>query len=352
MKNPKIFRPINEPNNMTAIRKFLVLVSAMATTAATAQYTDEINSNRPGKSMSAFAVGETVLQFETGIYGIYEEHDVLNYKARGVGLDAQIRYGAFMEELELIADLQYQFDAYTNALETTMRNDFRQITIGGKYMFYDPDKNYKPKINLLSWKANHKWRWRNMIPALAGYVGVNLIGKNNPYSFPTDGLSPKAALITHNHFGKWVWINNFIADKITTDYPSYGIVSTVTRGFNAKWSGFLEFQGYKSDWYADGVLRTGAAYLLSPMMQLDASISGNFKNTPLIAYGGVGFSWRFDADYRDILLPGKGDREDELKKEQDKQKKEKEKKREERRNKRRDAVVPEPDPAPAPDGGK
>jgi hypothetical protein len=337
---------------MTVIRKIFVLVSAIAATSATAQYTDEINSNRPGKSMSAFAVGETVLQFETGIYGIWEKHDVLNYEAKGGGFDAQIRYGAFMEELEFVADLQYQIDAYTNALETYMRNDFRQVTIGAKYMFYDPDKNYKPKLNLLSWKANHKWRWRNLIPALGVYAGANLIGKNNPYTFPTDGLSPKAMLITHNHFGKWVWINNIVADKITTDYPSYGIISTVTRGFNAKWSGFVEFQGYKSDWYADGIFRTGAAYLVSPMMQFDASVSGNIKNTPMILFGGVGFSWRFDADYRDILLPGKGEHEDELKKEQEKKNKEKEKKREERKKKRRDAVAPEPGAEPAPDGGK
>ncbi|WP_294821445.1 transporter [uncultured Flavobacterium sp.] len=337
---------------MTAIRKFFVLVSAISATAATAQYTDEINSNRPGKSMSAFAVGQSVFQVETGIYGIYEEHEVLNYKVRGAGLDAQVRYGAFLEELEIVADFQYQFDGYTDALETSMRNDFRQITIGGKFLFYDPDKNYHPEPNIYSWKANHKFRWRNLIPAMGVYAGFNLMGKNNPYTFPDDGISPKAMFITHNHFGRWVWVNNFVADKIATDYPSYGIISTVTRGFNARWSGFLEFQGFKSDWYADGILRTGAAYLLSPMMQLDASVSGNFKNTPMILYGGVGFSWRFDADYKDILLPGKGDREDELKKEQDKFKKDKAKIREERRKKRRDAVVPDAAPATAPDGGR
>lgn len=333
---------------MTVIKKLSLFALAMSPFIVSAQYTDEINANRPSKSMSAFAVGQSVFQIETGLYGIYEKHDVLNYEAKGGGMDLAIRYGAFMEELEIIAETQYQIDAYTNALGTDMRNDFRQLTIGGKYMFYDPDKNYKPKINLLSWKANHKWQWRNLIPALAVYGGVNLTGKNNPYTFPEDGLSPKAMLITHNHFGKWVWINNIIADKITTDYPSYGLISTVTRGFNAKWSGFIEFQAYKSDYYADGIFRTGAAYLLTPMMQFDASASVNFKDTPFIVYGGVGFSWRFDADYRDILLPGKGDREDELKKEQEKKKSDREKKRKQREQKRDDVVPAEP----TPDGGK
>lgn len=290
-----------------------------------AQYTDQINSNRPGESMSAFAVGQTIAQIETGVYGIMEEHDVLNYEANGLGLDLSLRYGAFFEELEFIADIQYQFDQYTNALEVFNRNDFRQFTIGAKYLVYDPDKYYKPEVNIRSWKANRKFKLRSLVPAIAVYAGANLIGKDNPYTFPEDKISPKVMVITQNHFGKWVWVNNIIADKIATDYPSYGLISTLTRGFNEKWSGFVEFQGYKSDFYSDGIARLGAAHLLGDTMQIDVSISSNFKETPSILYGGIGFSWRFDANYNDILLPGEADGEKE-KSDMDK-KKEKEKKK-------------------------
>ena len=41
-----------------------------------AQYTDIINSNRPGKSMSAFSVGKTVIQAEPGI-----EHILTNVES-------------------------------------------------------------------------------------------------------------------------------------------------------------------------------------------------------------------------------------------------------------------------------
>lgn len=160
------------------------------------------------------------------------------------------------------------------------------------------------------------------------------MGKNNPYTFPTDGVSPKIMAITQNHFGKWVWVNNIIADRVTTDFPSYGIISTLTRGFNEKWSGFVEFQGYNSDYYADGIARLGAAHLIGDTMQVDASISTNFKETPSILYGGIGFSWRFDAKYSDILLPGKGDKEDEYNSEKKKKEEDKKKKKEERKNKR------------------
>jgi hypothetical protein len=37
-------------------------------------------------------------------------------------------------------------------------------------------------------------------------------------------------------------------------------------------------------------------------MQIDASISTNFKDTPSILYGGVGFSWRYDTNYKDVRI--------------------------------------------------
>ena len=40
-----------------------------------AQYTDVINSNRPGASQSAFSVGTNVLQFEIGPYLMNEKRN-------------------------------------------------------------------------------------------------------------------------------------------------------------------------------------------------------------------------------------------------------------------------------------
>ena len=77
---------------------------------------------------------------------------------------------------------------------------------------------------------------------------------------------------------------------------------TLTKGFNDQWSGFIENQGFKSDFYSDAILRGGAAYLLNKDMQIDASISTNFKDTPTVLYGGVGFSWRYDANYKEVRM--------------------------------------------------
>ena len=186
------------------------------------QHTDQINSNRPGETMSAFSVGKSVIQVETGIYGIKEKHNLLNYDANGFGLDATLRWGLFMEKLELIADLQYQNEKFTTLFNSTNRSALKQTVLGAKYLIYDPFKNYEKKINVYSWKANHTFNWHQLIPAVSVFAGANFTAANNPYSFsPESSISPKIMLITQNHLGdgRWVFVTNIIADYITTDYP-------------------------------------------------------------------------------------------------------------------------------------
>ena len=78
--------------------KFYFIAGFLLTSLANyGQYTDVINSNRPGESMSAFSVGKTVIQAEMGLFGIQEKHDLLRYEANGFGTDLSVRYGAFFE---------------------------------------------------------------------------------------------------------------------------------------------------------------------------------------------------------------------------------------------------------------
>jgi len=269
------------------------------------QYTDEINSNRPGETMSAFAVGKSVFQVESGIYGITENHSILNYDANGVGIDMTLRWGLFMEKLELIADFQYQYEVLNPAVIYPDRSAFKQTILGAKYLIYDPFKNNEKNINVYSWKANHSFNWHQLIPAVSVFAGANITLADNPYYFsPEAAFSPKVILIAQNHLGdgSWVFITNIIADYIGTDYPSYGYGITLTKGFSRKWSGFVENQGYMSDFYSDSIVRGGAAFLIHNNLQVDASISSSLKETPSILYGGIGFSWRYDAGYKEIRM--------------------------------------------------
>ena len=290
---------------MNPFKTALFLAFIMSPLAQYAQHTDEINSNRPGKSMSAYAVGKNVFQVETGIYGIQESHDLLNYDANGFGLDLDLRYGVLDERLEFSGNFQYQNENVITRSVPSNKSALKQTVLGAKYLVYDPFKNYTKKVNIYSWKANRSFNWHQLIPAVSLFAGANFTFSDNPYYFSPDAaISPKVALITQNHLGdgRWVFVTNIIADHITTEFPSYGYILTLTRGFNRNWSGFVENQGYKSDFYSDAIVRGGAAYLINKNMQIDASISRNFKTTPSILYGGIGFSWRTDEKHKDVMI--------------------------------------------------
>jgi hypothetical protein len=287
----------------------LVFVSILGffSQLSVAQFTDEINSNRPGKSMMAFAVGKKIIQTETGINYNYENHDLLDYQATGFVGELAIRYGAFKEELEFIAEIQYQNDLYKTSFLEEKRSGFKQLTLGAKYLIYDPFKNFDEKVNIYSWKANHSFKWRNLLPALSIYAGANFNVGETPFNYAPEGIeepsfSPKVTAIAQNHFGnRWVLVTNLSYDKIGTDFASINYILTLTRGFNEKWSGFVENQGYMGDYYSDGILRAGAAFLFDPNMQLDASIGKNIKDTPNLFTVGIGFSWRFADQYEEVI---------------------------------------------------
>lgn len=72
---------------MFNIKKVILASLFLLPTVQYGQHTDEINSNRPGESMSAFAVGKTVIQAEAGVFGITEDHNLSRYNANGFGMD-------------------------------------------------------------------------------------------------------------------------------------------------------------------------------------------------------------------------------------------------------------------------
>jgi hypothetical protein len=298
---------------MKATTNIFLFTTLIASSICNAQYTDEVNSNRPGKSMMAFSVGKNVIQTETGINYIKEEHEGLKYDAKGFNADLALRWGLLKEELEVIAEIQYQKDTYNQFGMSTDRSALRQTIIGVKYLFYDPFKNYVEKPNLYSWKANKKFKWRQFIPAFSGYAGVNFsfddknLFTNAPIVEP--GFSPKVMAIAQNHFGtRTVLVTNVAYNKIGTEFASIDYILTLTRGINQNWSAFIENQGYNGKYYSDGIIRLGAAYLYKKDMQFDASLGTNIKSTPGIFYGGIGFTWRFTKNYQEVKMDKPGTR--------------------------------------------
>jgi len=286
---------------MRTLKSLLLLITAITFNISNAQYTEVINSNRPGVSESAFSVGTGILQFEAGAFTINEEHTPLNYEVGGFGLDFSIRYGLFFEQLELALDGVYQNDniTFNNAAIPIeeKRSNFRNFTLGAKYLVYDPYKNAEEaKPNLYSYHANKKFQWKSLIPAVAVYVGANFDSENNPYTAPdVEGMSPKVMISTQNNFnGGWVFVMNLIKDRIGSDFSEFQYVFTLTHSFTPQWVVFGEAQGINSDFYADNIFRFGGAYLWTRNFQLDANLAFNTKDTPSVFNVAFGASYRLD----------------------------------------------------------
>lgn len=276
---------------------FFILVSAQGFS----QYTEVINSNRPGVSRSAFSVGTNVLQFEAGPYFIKEKRTpVQAYEVSGFGVDFAARYGLLLEELELSVEGTYQNDTKTFVSSYDAEEDranFKYLSVGAKYLIYDPYKNAEEdKPNLYSWKANRQFKWKSLIPAVAIYAGANYDPKDNPYTAPeVEGFSPKVMIATQNNFsGGWVFVMNFIKDRIGTDQSDFQYILTLTHALSSRWVVFGETQGIKSDFYADNLFRFGGAYLLGKDFQLDTALTFNTKDTPSVFSVNFGASYRLD----------------------------------------------------------
>lgn len=286
---------------MSPLKSTLILILAFVTNQAFSQYTDVINSNRPGVSRSAFSVGTNVVQFEVGPYIIKEERiPATVYEISGFGADFAVRYGLLFEQLELNVEGTYQNDtkSYTSNLSAEeKRSNFKSVTIGAKYLVFDPYKNEENnKPNLYSWKANHSFKWKSLIPAIAVYAGANFDTENNPYTAPgIEGFSPKIMLATQNNFaGGWVFVMNFIKDRIGTDQSDFSYILTLTHSFSPQWVIFGEAQGIQSDFYADNLFRFGGAYLWTKNFQLDTALTFNNKDTPSVLSVNLGMSYRLD----------------------------------------------------------
>lgn len=278
----------------------ILILTTLITNYAFSQYTDLINSNRPGVSRSAFSIGTNVLQLEAGPYILKEKHTPLQNEVSGFGADFGVRYGLILEQLELNIQGTYQNDTFTDNRSVisseNKRSNFKNFTIGAQYLIFDPYKNADDTPNVYSWKANHGFKLKSLIPAVAVYGGANFDTKDNPYlGSGVEGFSPKVLVATQNNFsGGWVYVMNFVYNRFTTDYPEFQYVLTLTKSINKKWVVFAEAQGIDNDLYADNLFRFGGAFLWDKDFQLDTAITFNTKDTPSVFSVNFGGSYRFD----------------------------------------------------------
>ena len=148
------------------------------------QYTDVINSNRPGLSVSAYAVGKNVIQLEAGLFYEQSDHTLLNSESNIWGSDISLRYGLLFEQLELNYEgtFQNQDITFLGFGASESRTDFSRNRIGLKYLIYDRYKSEeRNKPDLYSWKANYGFKFKNLIPSISVYGGATFNIGENPF---------------------------------------------------------------------------------------------------------------------------------------------------------------------------
>jgi len=281
------------------LMKMLILGIFAIPLAGFSQYTDVINSNRPGLSVSAYAVGTNVLQAEFGVAYEQQDHTRLATESNIFGADLSLRYGLLFETLELNYEGTFdnQIKTYTNTSVEIKNTDFSRNRIGLKYLVYDPFKNPENnKPNLYSWKANYGFKLKNLIPAISIYAGANFVLGDNPFYRGDPIVSPRVMLATQSRLTpRFVLISNIAYDRLSTDFPEWNYTVSLSHAFrDPKWSVFVENQGIKSDRYSDVLLRGGVAHLLGENMQVDMHLGASFKNTPSRIFAAMGFSYRID----------------------------------------------------------
>lgn len=287
-----------------------------------AQYTEVINSRRPGFSETPYSVGTKVYQVEAGLFyknvGNYQYYDQIlketfEYGGSSFGSDIMLRTGQFFEKLEFNLDMALVGESrdYTKpAIYDDSSFGFSKLTLGAKYLIYKPEYADKSK-EIRSWKARHGFDKKRLIPAVGVYAGLNTNLLTDMHKNP-EGISPKFGIYTQNDFSeRLILLLNFIADKPFTNEAENSYIITLTYTLHQNWSIFAENQGFMRKYVPnDFQFGAGGAYLINKNMQADLSARMIFDergdNTYIV---GGGVSWRLDK-HQDKIIVGEVDNDE------------------------------------------
>lgn len=220
------------------------------------------------------------------------------------------RAGLILEQLEFSFQGSYLRNSVTeeigNVEDPFIKKGFNSNILGVKYLIYDPYKyGTTKKVDIRSWKANKKFNFKRLIPAVSAFAGASFISKNNDFAFhnnidyratkiePT--VSPKILIAAQNNWTEQlVFVSNFVFDKITTEFFDFRFVFTTTYNFKGRWAVLGEYELANSKIYKDNIFRAGGTYLINNDFQLDASLQTGTKDTPYIIGANAGVSYRLD----------------------------------------------------------
>jgi hypothetical protein len=280
---------------MNMSKKILFFFFLYSSFLLNAQYTDIINSNRPGFSESPYSVGSGVYQLETGFF--FNSSKIVRTFTipKSFGNNLVFRTSFFKEKLEFNTNLTFQKDkvAFKNVFTSHyFTTGLSRFSIGAKYLVYQQEYTDKSK-EVRSWRKRHAFDRKRAIPTVAVYLGINTNFVNDIYKL--DGMSTKVGVLLQNNLSNnFNVVTNIFYDNIGSDYSELSYILTGTYALNETWSTFFEHKGSYTKYQTNNDFGTGVAYLSSRHFQIDASTRLNFNGKTTDFYTAIGFSFRLD----------------------------------------------------------
>ncbi|MGK0412232.1 MAG: hypothetical protein ACJA1B_000423 [Polaribacter sp.] len=259
------------------------------------QYTEVINSNKPGFSESPYSVGTGVYQFESNLFYRNTSIEPTFYRPQSFGLNLLFRTSFLLEKLELNAQISFQRDqiAFKNVFTSQYsETGLGMATIGAKYLVFQQEYEDKSK-EIRSWKRRNAFDKKRLIPSVAIYAGINTDFVNDIHK--TGSISPKfGVLLQQNLSNDFNLITNVFYDKIGTEFSELSYILTGTYNFDSRWSVFFENQTVFLKNQNNTNLGTGLAFLFNKDLQINTSIRYLKQGESKGSYLGLGASYRID----------------------------------------------------------
>ncbi len=259
-----------------------------------AQYTEVINSNRPGLSISPYSVGIDIFQLEGGIF--FDNSQKAFFKKPSMGQELQMRYGLLFDQLEL--NINSRFEKI--GLPKDEYNRLGTVTFGIKTLLYE--RKYEDKsLEIRSWKKRTAFDYNRLIPSVGIYAGYNLLfltKKMEQQTLKKELTQPswKFGIFLQNNLSRrFVVVTNLIADEVGRENPLFEYNVAMTMALRYDLSFFIENHGqYQKFQHPEYSLRGGFSFLFSKNFLTYLYGQNSLFKKKGIWTAGIGFSWRLD----------------------------------------------------------
>ncbi|MGB2129127.1 MAG: transporter, partial [Flavicella sp.] len=261
---------------MKNLFRFILFILVCAKT--TAQYTDIINSNRPGHTENAYSIGKNIIQIENGVSLIFNKynHSPLQLSYQN---NLNIRSGILFEQIEVKAEfvhgiqnivpIKFKYNLYNtnpSPIYSYLDNTIEFKNIGFKFLAYDHKiKNHNDEIR--SWNKRTAFNWSKFIPSIA--IKAEYINRKKSDGFEGIGAS---ILLHHKVNSIWNILSNFGYNISKNGVNAEYVASISTNyAFNNNWSSFAETYNIITETKNTYQIAFGFAYLVSKNLQIDFS---------------------------------------------------------------------------------